>query len=75
MELFATIIASDIVHWIIYAIGGMLIVAASPYLLGVRYIPHNRVGIIEKFWSPLGPTGDPARRCLRDQSRLVHGHH
>ena len=25
-----------------------------PWLAGVRYIPHNRVGIVEKFWSRKG---------------------
>jgi len=24
------------------------------WLLGVRYIPHNKVGIVEKLWSPSG---------------------
>jgi hypothetical protein len=24
------------------------------WLLGVRYIPHNRVGVVEKLWSPRG---------------------
>src|SRR5438876_2411271 len=33
-----------------------ILVAASliPWLLGVRYIPHNRVGVVEKFWSRKG---------------------
>src|SRR5215813_5728 len=25
-----------------------------PWLAGVRYIPHNKVGIVEKIWSPKG---------------------
>ncbi len=25
-----------------------------PWLAGVRYIPHNKVGIVEKIWSPRG---------------------
>src|ERR1051325_4624376 len=25
-----------------------------PWLAGVRYIPHNQVGIVEKLWSPRG---------------------
>ncbi|MBI3829535.1 MAG: hypothetical protein HY291_08460 [Planctomycetes bacterium] len=28
------------------------------WLLGVRYIPHSKVGIIEKLWSPLGSLKD-----------------
>jgi uncharacterized membrane protein YqiK len=27
-------------------------------LMGMRYIPNNRVGIIEKLWSPKGSVGD-----------------
>src|SRR5260370_38844729 len=26
-------------------------------LIGVRYIPHRRVGILEKLWSPRGSLG------------------
>ena len=28
------------------------------YLIGVRYIPHNQIGIIEKLWSPFGSLKD-----------------
>ena len=45
-------------HWGVY---GALIVLAIPLLLillaellGMRYIPNNRVGIVEKLWSPKG---------------------
>src|SRR5947209_10841784 len=24
------------------------------YCIGIRYIPHNQIGIIEKLWSPSG---------------------
>ncbi len=24
------------------------------FLIGIRYIPHNQLGIIEKLWSPSG---------------------
>jgi uncharacterized membrane protein YqiK len=37
--------------WFAGAVVGLLVLA---WLLGVRYIPHNRVGIIEKLWSPTG---------------------
>ena len=29
-----------------------------PWLIGVRYIPHNKVGIVEKFWSHKGSLTD-----------------
>jgi uncharacterized membrane protein YqiK len=32
----------------------VLLLLALPWLLGVRYIPHNSVGIIEKLWSSRG---------------------
>lgn len=35
----------------LYLIGGILILA---WLVGIRYIPHNKVGIIEKLWSLKG---------------------
>lgn len=28
------------------------------WLMGLRYIPHNRVGVVEKLWSPLGSLKD-----------------
>lgn len=34
-----------------------LCVAVVYLLLGVRYIPHRRVGILEKLWSPKGSLG------------------
>ena len=56
-----------------------------PWLVGVRYIPHNKVGIVEKLWSHKGSLTDgrivalEARRdfrpsscaavCTRDSSR------
>ncbi|MBI3862675.1 MAG: hypothetical protein HY290_12365 [Planctomycetia bacterium] len=33
---------------------GLLIAAAVVVWLGVRYIPHNKVGIVEKLWSATG---------------------
>lgn len=36
---------------IVYGVGGALALA---WLMGVRYIPHNNVGIVEKFWSLRG---------------------
>ncbi len=30
---------------------GVIFLIFSPWLLGVRYIPHNKVGVVEKLWS------------------------
>ena len=35
--------------------GGLLVLLFFlPWLLGVRYIPNNRVGIVEQYWSLRG---------------------
>ncbi len=40
---------------IIFLCGGLFVaVFLLPWLLGVRYIPNNRVGIVEKYWSLRG---------------------
>jgi uncharacterized membrane protein YqiK len=41
--------------WFAGAVVGLFVLS---WLLGVRYIPHNRVGIIEKLWSPTGSLMD-----------------
>ena len=45
-----------------YTVAGLLLLGAGPYLLGMRYIPNNRVGIAEKWWSMEGTV---------DQGRLL----
>jgi len=39
---------------LLWTLGIVVALIAIPWLAGVRYIPHNRVGIVEKFWSPKG---------------------
>ena len=41
---------SSALTWVLIGVG-VLVLLAIPELLGMRYIPNNRVGIIEKFWS------------------------
>ncbi len=36
-------------------VGLLVLVAAGPTLLGIRFIPNTRVGIVEKLWSSEGP--------------------
>src|SRR5437868_9188955 len=36
------------------ALFGLVLVLALPLLIGVRYIPNNRIGVIEKLWSSRG---------------------
>ncbi len=41
---------------IVGAVGGILVLlGVGPTLLGIRYIPNTRVGIVEKLWSTDGP--------------------
>jgi uncharacterized membrane protein YqiK len=35
-------------------LGILVALFVIPWLAGVRYIPHNKVGIVEKFWSASG---------------------
>jgi uncharacterized membrane protein YqiK len=40
---------------ILYVVSALFIVfVVIPWLLGVRYIPHSKVGIVEKLWSHKG---------------------
>ncbi|HVE17168.1 MAG TPA: SPFH domain-containing protein, partial [Chthoniobacterales bacterium] len=36
----------------------LLLLVVVPWLLGVRYIPHTRVGVVEKLWSGSGSLVD-----------------
>ena len=38
----------------VWTVGILVALLVIPWLVGVRYIPHNKVGIVEKFWSPKG---------------------
>ncbi len=39
---------------LLWTFGIVVALILAPWLAGVRYIPHNKVGIVEKFWSPKG---------------------
>ena len=39
------------VVWVIAFVVGLIVLSEA---LGIRYIPNNRVGIVEKLWSPRG---------------------
>jgi uncharacterized membrane protein YqiK len=44
----------EIVYWIGYALTGVFAILFVLWLLGLRLIPNNKVGIIEKLWSSSG---------------------
>jgi uncharacterized membrane protein YqiK len=46
----------------------ILLLLAIPELLGVRYIPNNRVGIIEKLWSSTGSVSEGRIMALNDEA-------
>lgn len=46
--------SSQILGTIICVVVAILIILAVPYLLGLRYIANNRLGVIEKLWSSRG---------------------
>ncbi len=45
-----------------------LLLAVLAWLLGVRYIPHSSVGIVEKLWSPRGSLADGGIVALAEEA-------
>jgi uncharacterized membrane protein YqiK len=43
-----------LINVLLLIVGILVALAVIPWLVGVRYIPHNKVGIVEKLWSPKG---------------------
>src|SRR6516225_10763183 len=63
---------------LVFGLAKVVIVVAVLYLLvGVRYIPHRRVGILEKLWSPRGSLGQGKIIALAGeagfQARVLRG--
>ncbi len=52
--LVAVIDLTDVARVAMYAAGIVAALALIPLLSGMRYIPHNRIGIVEKMWSAAG---------------------
>ena len=49
MSAFLAAVSLSLVLWILFAL-----FVAAVLLLTFRYIPNDRVGIVEKLWSPSG---------------------
>ena len=47
-------LTTSVVLTILLCVVGLVILAFLPRLLGIRFIPNNRVGIVEKLWSSKG---------------------
>src|SRR5262245_18129590 len=43
-----------LINLLLWVLGIVVVLLFIPWLLGIRYIPHNRVGIVEKLWSHRG---------------------
>lgn len=46
----------------------LLVCVLIPTLMGLRFIPNNRVGIVEKLWSTFGPLADGRLIALDSQA-------
>src|SRR5437899_2442684 len=55
--------------WIV-GIVGVLILLAIPEILGLRYIPNNSVGVIEKLWSGKGSVTEGRIIALNEEAGL-----
>src|SRR5262245_37748432 len=57
--LFGALNLSDPLTLVVLAgVGGVVLVILLFELLGLRYIPNDRVGVVEKLWSPKGSIGE-----------------
>jgi uncharacterized membrane protein YqiK len=63
--------------WLFIIVGAGAIILFVPRLLGIVYIPHSRVGVIEKLWSSRGSLQEGRIIAQRGeagvQSRLLRG--
>ncbi len=68
---------SQIIIWTCLVLGIGVILVFLPRLLGIFYIPHTSVGIIEKLWSVRGSLAEGRIIACKDeagiQSRLLRG--
>ena len=65
----------DVAGWIIWPavllVGVPLAGLLLCWLLGARYIPHHKVGIVEKWWSTRGALGEVTEVDIGDQLALA----
>jgi hypothetical protein len=45
--------------------------AILAWMCGIRYIPHNKVGVIEKLWSPSGSLGEGRIIARQGEAGLI----
>ena len=61
----------ELFSYVLYGLGAVMALALGPILSGMRYIPHNRVGIVEKLWSPAGSLTEGHMIVVDDESRSL----
>ena len=80
--LFGGLSLNEVSHWLMNASVWVLLGIGTPLVLfvlwlSVRYIPHNRVGVIEKLWSGKGSLGEGRIIALNGeagyQAKLLRG--
>src|SRR4051812_40534123 len=68
---------NNLVFWGSIVTGTTILIRFLPRLLGVVYIPHTRIGIIEKLWSYRGSLAEGRIVAIGKeagvQSRLLRG--
>ena len=68
---------TSVLTWSAIACATIVLVIFLPRLLGIVYIPHSRVGVIEKLWSARGSLADGRIIACKGeagiQSRLLRG--
>jgi uncharacterized membrane protein YqiK len=69
MSLLAASGSLEGLSWVIlYILGGVIGVLLLFELLGTRYIPNNRVGVVEKLWSRTGSVSEGRIIALQGQA-------
>ena len=68
---------TSVLTWSAIAFTTIVLLVFLPRLLGIVYIPHSRVGVIEKLWSARGSLADGRIIASKGeagiQSRLLRG--
>ena len=62
-----------LINLLLWTVALLVVLVVVPWLMGIRYIPHNKVGIVEKFWSPKGSLTDGRIVALEGEAGFQAG--
>jgi uncharacterized membrane protein YqiK len=62
-----------LINLLLWTVALLVVLVVVPWLIGIRYIPHNKVGIVEKFWSPKGSLTDGRIVALEGEAGFQAG--